>query len=101
MYHCRGSKPSVPPSIEVISSEENSCQEPESAEESTRSEKQEEWSSVAEHVDEPISLLSKPLYGFNRQYSGVFVSLYETVLEVIHLPEPDRTPEKDRKEVIL
>ena len=46
---------------------------------------------------ENLSLLSKPLYGFDLKYNGIFENLREVFYDLIELPYPDSTPIEKRK----
>lgn len=83
-----------PPSIEVISSESFVKAGEGDATDDNRAGSS-EGAPVSEGPDAEGGgvRVVKPHYGFNRQYSGVFSGLREEMVDVLHVPDPDNTPE--------
>lgn len=110
----------MPPSIEVLHSEENDGEgsDDEEAEKKEACKGKDEsvvpsvregaptseTDSATATVDDPIAatvLTPTPHYGFNQQYSGVFHHLRDEMAEVLQLPDPEQTPEALRTEVCI
>ena len=42
-------------------------------------------------------LLNAVSYGFGNRYTGMFLALRDELFDLVELPDPDRTPEADRR----